>query len=184
MEVLRKQNERMSKQVADVTAENKKLVEPLKQALSDVAEYKRQLEHYEKDKLSLAVIDFPKSPHRVLVLISEHQSQTECHQARTGRPAVGQRRAPVAFREGKTVDSNRFRLIAVAARSREGRTESQIRQRDAGSAAKDRPEEHSLAKAHTNVGRRGGVQRRDHRGVACDVGGRRATDQPEIGSKR
>ncbi|KAJ3619672.1 hypothetical protein MTP99_005336 [Tenebrio molitor] len=54
MEVLRKQNERMSKQVADVTAENKKLVEPLKQALSDVAEYKRQLEHYEKDKLSLA----------------------------------------------------------------------------------------------------------------------------------
>jgi hypothetical protein len=62
MEVLRKQNERMSKQVADVTAENKKLVEPLKQALSDVAEYKRQLEHYEKDKLSLAVIDFAKSP--------------------------------------------------------------------------------------------------------------------------
>ncbi|XP_044262326.1 dynein regulatory complex subunit 4 [Tribolium madens] len=54
MEVLRKQNERMSKQVADITAENKRLTEPLKQAQIDVAEYKRQLEHYEKDKLSLA----------------------------------------------------------------------------------------------------------------------------------
>ncbi|KAJ3641228.1 hypothetical protein Zmor_027743 [Zophobas morio] len=54
MEVLRKQNERMSKQVSDITAENKKLKEPLHQALQDVTEYKRQLEHYEKDKLALA----------------------------------------------------------------------------------------------------------------------------------
>ncbi|KAF7276818.1 hypothetical protein GWI33_008966, partial [Rhynchophorus ferrugineus] len=54
MEVLRKQNERMSKQVADLTAENKKLVAPLKQALDDVKEYKRQLQNYEKDKISLA----------------------------------------------------------------------------------------------------------------------------------
>lgn len=58
MEVLRKQNERMSKQVADITAENRRLVEPLKQAQLDVAEYRRQLEHYEKDKLSLAVSKF------------------------------------------------------------------------------------------------------------------------------
>lgn len=57
MEVLRKQNERMSKQVSDITAENKKLKEPLHQALQDVTEYKRQLEHYEKDKLALAVMD-------------------------------------------------------------------------------------------------------------------------------
>lgn len=56
MEVLRKQNERMNKQVADLTAENKKLVIPLKQALDDVKEYKRQLQNYEKDKISLAVI--------------------------------------------------------------------------------------------------------------------------------
>lgn len=54
MEVLRKQNERMSKQVADITAENKRLVEPLRQALADVAEYKRQLTNYEKDKICLA----------------------------------------------------------------------------------------------------------------------------------
>lgn len=56
MEVLRKQNERMNKQVADLTFENKKLVIPLKQALDDVKEYKRQLQNYEKDKISLAVI--------------------------------------------------------------------------------------------------------------------------------
>nr|CAI5824549.1 unnamed protein product [Callosobruchus analis] len=54
MEVLRKQNERMSKQCADLTAENKRLTIPLKQALDDVAEYKRQLQNYEKDKISLA----------------------------------------------------------------------------------------------------------------------------------
>lgn len=55
MEVLRQQNERMNKQVADLTSENKKLVQPLEQALNDVKEYKRQLQNYEKDKLSLAV---------------------------------------------------------------------------------------------------------------------------------
>lgn len=55
MEVLRKQNERMTKQVADLSAENKKLAEPLRKALEDVAEYKRQLQNYEKDKISLAV---------------------------------------------------------------------------------------------------------------------------------
>lgn len=55
MENLRKQNERMSKQVADLTAENKRLNEPLKKALHDVQEYKRMLQNYEKDKISLVV---------------------------------------------------------------------------------------------------------------------------------
>lgn len=55
MEVLRKQNERMTKQVADLTAENKRLAEPLRKAQADVIEFKRQLQNYEKDKLSLAV---------------------------------------------------------------------------------------------------------------------------------
>ncbi|KAL3280066.1 hypothetical protein HHI36_017573 [Cryptolaemus montrouzieri] len=53
MEVLRKQNERMSKQVADLMSENKKLIEPLNQAKADVVEYRRQLTNYEKDKISL-----------------------------------------------------------------------------------------------------------------------------------
>lgn len=55
MEILRKQNERMSKQCADLTAENKRLAEPLRKALADVKEYERILENYEKDKISLAV---------------------------------------------------------------------------------------------------------------------------------
>ncbi|KAJ8927753.1 hypothetical protein NQ314_019757 [Rhamnusium bicolor] len=54
MEVLRKQNERMTKQVADLTADNKKLTGPLLQAQNDVLEFKRQLQNYEKDKISLA----------------------------------------------------------------------------------------------------------------------------------
>lgn len=55
MEVLRKQNERMSKQVADLMSENKKMVEPLSQARAEVIEYRRQLTNYEKDKISLEV---------------------------------------------------------------------------------------------------------------------------------
>ncbi|XP_066141629.1 dynein regulatory complex subunit 4-like isoform X2 [Euwallacea fornicatus] len=54
MEVLRKQNARMSKQFANLTAENKKLQVPLKKALENVKEHKRQLQNYEKDKSSLA----------------------------------------------------------------------------------------------------------------------------------
>ncbi|KAF5299343.1 hypothetical protein FQA39_LY02516 [Lamprigera yunnana] len=54
MELQQKQNERMSKQVADVTAENRRLTEPLKLALEDAAEYKKQLQNYERDKITLA----------------------------------------------------------------------------------------------------------------------------------
>lgn len=65
MEVLRKQNERMTKQVADLSADNRKLAEPLKQALADVTEYKRQLQNYEKDKIALAVSIFAESLHYI-----------------------------------------------------------------------------------------------------------------------
>lgn len=82
MEVLRKQNERMSKQVADLSAENRKLLLPLKQATDDVKEYKRQLQNYEKDKISLAVIYFKlltvwldKKSRLTECSILEHQSQ-------------------------------------------------------------------------------------------------------------
>ncbi|KAK4881160.1 hypothetical protein RN001_004479 [Aquatica leii] len=54
MEILQKQNDRMAKQVADLSSENRKLQEPLKIALADVVEYKRQLQNYEKDKIALA----------------------------------------------------------------------------------------------------------------------------------
>lgn len=54
MEILRKQNERTVKQMADLMAENKRLAQPLQKALDEVREYKRLLENYEKDKISLA----------------------------------------------------------------------------------------------------------------------------------
>lgn len=55
MEILRKQNEKMTKEVASLTGENHKLTEPLKQAQAEVEEYKKQLQNYKMDKLSLAV---------------------------------------------------------------------------------------------------------------------------------
>ncbi|XP_031328953.1 dynein regulatory complex subunit 4-like [Photinus pyralis] len=54
MEGMQKQNERMTKQVADLTSENSKLAGPLRVALSDLAQYKREMQNYEKDKISLA----------------------------------------------------------------------------------------------------------------------------------
>lgn len=54
MEGMRKREEHMEKQLRDVTAENRKLVEPLQQAQAEVAELSRQLRNYEKDKVSLA----------------------------------------------------------------------------------------------------------------------------------
>ncbi|CAH0559075.1 unnamed protein product [Brassicogethes aeneus] len=53
MDTLRSQNQRLSRQVSDLTAQNKALQEPLEKALKDAAEYKRQLQNYEKDKISL-----------------------------------------------------------------------------------------------------------------------------------
>lgn len=55
MEILRKQNDRMTKQVVDLSSENKNLQEPLSKALRDLHEYKTQLENYERDKIALAV---------------------------------------------------------------------------------------------------------------------------------
>lgn len=53
MEVLRKNNEKMNKQVADLIVENKRLDVPLNKALEEVKDYKKQLQSYERDKLAL-----------------------------------------------------------------------------------------------------------------------------------
>lgn len=55
MEVLRKQNERSNKDVLNLTSINHKLSEPLKKAEIEVTEYKKQLENYRMDKISLTV---------------------------------------------------------------------------------------------------------------------------------
>ena len=52
---MKKKEERMEKQMAEVMAENKRLVEPLQKAREDVEELRRQLQNYDKDKQSLAV---------------------------------------------------------------------------------------------------------------------------------
>ena len=52
---MKKKEERMEKQMAEVMAENKRLVEPLQKAREEVDELRRQLANYDKDKQSLAV---------------------------------------------------------------------------------------------------------------------------------
>ena len=52
---MKKKEERLEKQMAEVMAENKRLVEPLQRAREEVDELRRQLANYDKDKQSLAV---------------------------------------------------------------------------------------------------------------------------------
>jgi growth arrest-specific protein 8 len=53
VEEMKKKEERNEKLMADITAENKRLSEPLQAALAECDTLKRELQHYEKDKLSL-----------------------------------------------------------------------------------------------------------------------------------
>ena len=55
MEEMKKKEDRLEKQMAEVMAENKRLVEPLQKARDEVEELRRQLSNYEKDKQALAV---------------------------------------------------------------------------------------------------------------------------------
>jgi hypothetical protein len=53
VEEMKKKEERSEKAMIDITAENKRLSEPLQQALSECESLKRELTHYKKDKASL-----------------------------------------------------------------------------------------------------------------------------------
>lgn len=53
VEDMKKREERMEKQMAEIQAENRRLTEPLQKAREEVAELKRQLSNYEKVKSSL-----------------------------------------------------------------------------------------------------------------------------------
>jgi len=55
VEEMKKKEDRLEKQMAEVMAENKRLVEPLQKARDEVDELRRQLSNYEKDKQALAV---------------------------------------------------------------------------------------------------------------------------------
>ena len=52
---MKKKEERLEKQMTDVSSENKKLTDPLQKAKEEVTELQRQLSSYEKDKQLLAV---------------------------------------------------------------------------------------------------------------------------------
>lgn len=54
IEDIKKQRERLEKQMAEIQAENKKLVEPLHKANEQVADLQRHLSSYDKDKALLA----------------------------------------------------------------------------------------------------------------------------------
>ncbi|KAK3603396.1 hypothetical protein CHS0354_009378 [Potamilus streckersoni] len=53
VEEMKKKEERMEKQMAEVIAENKRLAEPLQKAREEVEELRKQLANYEKDKETL-----------------------------------------------------------------------------------------------------------------------------------
>ena len=55
IEEVKKQRERLEKQMAEVQAENRRLTEPLQKAHDQVSDLQRQLASYEKDKVLLAV---------------------------------------------------------------------------------------------------------------------------------
>jgi len=55
VEEMKKKEERLEKQMAEVMSENKRLAEPLQKANNEVDELRRQLVNYDKDKQLLAV---------------------------------------------------------------------------------------------------------------------------------
>ena len=55
VEKMKKDSERLEKQLAETQAENRRLQDPLARAREEVAELQRQLANYERDKVSLAV---------------------------------------------------------------------------------------------------------------------------------
>ncbi|PIN88790.1 hypothetical protein AB205_0221330 [Aquarana catesbeiana] len=54
MEDMRKKEDRLEKEAADLQLQNRRLAEPLQKAREEVAELQRQLANYQKDKTSLA----------------------------------------------------------------------------------------------------------------------------------
>lgn len=55
MAKMKDNEERIEKKLKEVSNENKKLTEPLKEAREQVADLQRQLTNYNKDKVSLSV---------------------------------------------------------------------------------------------------------------------------------
>ncbi|KAK2191116.1 hypothetical protein NP493_61g05046 [Ridgeia piscesae] len=69
VEEMKKKEDRLEKQMAEVMAENKRLVEPLQKARDEVDELRRQLSNYEKDKQALA-----SAKARLRILGADHKA--------------------------------------------------------------------------------------------------------------
>lgn len=52
---MKKKEDHLEKEMAEVLLQNKRLAEPLQRARDEVSELQRKLAHYEKDKTILAV---------------------------------------------------------------------------------------------------------------------------------
>lgn len=59
MEEMKKRENHLEKEKADVLLQNKQLKEPLQQAQEQVSELQKKLAHYEKDKEALTVSGQP-----------------------------------------------------------------------------------------------------------------------------
>lgn len=55
MEEMKKKEDHLEKEMAEVLLQNKRLAEPLQRARDEVSELQRKLAHYEKDKAILGV---------------------------------------------------------------------------------------------------------------------------------
>ncbi|KAJ1332253.1 hypothetical protein BSLG_008912 [Batrachochytrium salamandrivorans] len=75
VEDMKKKEERNEKQMTDITAENRRLSEPLQVALAEGDSLKRELAHYEKDKTSLQ-----NSKARLKVLEEKYKQLTWEHE--------------------------------------------------------------------------------------------------------
>lgn len=52
---MKKKEERLEKEMAEIQLQNKRLIEPLQKAREEVEDLRKQLANYKKDKASLAV---------------------------------------------------------------------------------------------------------------------------------
>ncbi|KAJ3209164.1 Dynein regulatory complex subunit 4 [Entophlyctis luteolus] len=106
VEEMKKKEERNEKQMADITAENKRLSEPLTAALADCDSLKKQLQHYEKDKMSLQ-----NSKARLKVLEEKHKQLLWEHDV------LEQRFAQVEKERNELYDGFVDRIIGVQQKS-------------------------------------------------------------------
>ena len=87
---MKKDQDKLEKQLAETQAENRRLQDPLQKAREELAELHKQLSSYERDKVSLAV-SFIGNFFSLTLLIFLTECQSSAKGARVGveEPAMG-----------------------------------------------------------------------------------------------